>query len=247
MWLTSQDASQDSGEAFWGYRDLALFFGLAIPCLLVAGPLIAKAVFLTLHIHTPHKALELLPGQFLGYALLYWALAFLFRTEYERPFWSSLGWRWPRFRTPSIIALGFILAFSIAILGALLRTPEGPTPMEELLNDRASLLLVAAIGVTLGPLCEELAFRGLMQPLLIRSFGVAPGIFLAALGFGLLHLPEYGNHWQQGVLITLAGVGFGWMRQVSGSTLASTLMHSAYNLILFLGFIAEGSRIPKSW
>ena len=247
MWLTSQDASQDGGEVFWGYRDLALFFGLAIPCVLVAGPVIAKVVFAVLYINTTHKALELLPGQFVGYALLYGALAFLFRVEYDRPFWSSLGWRWPRFRTPSIIALGFVLAVSVAMLGGLLRTPEGPTPMEELLNDRASLLFVAIVSVTLGPMFEELAFRGLMQPLLIRSLGVAPGIFIAALGFGLLHVPEYGNHWQTGVLITLAGAGFGWMRQVSGSTLASTLMHSAYNLILFLGFFAEGSKIPKSW
>src|ERR1700722_14534511 len=111
MWVTTQE----DRDVFWSYRDVMLFFGLAIPCLLVAGPLIAKGVFLALYIHTPHKALELLPGQFVGYALLYSALAFLFRVEYERPFWDSLGWRWPRFRTPSIIALGFILAFSIAI------------------------------------------------------------------------------------------------------------------------------------
>ncbi len=237
----------DDGEVFWSYRDLALFFGLAIPCLLVAGPLIAKVVFAVLYINTLHKALELLPGQFIGYALLYGALAFIFRVEYERPFWSSLGWRWPRFRVASIIALGFVLAVSIAMLGAALRMPEGPTPMQELLSNRTSLLFVAIVAVTLGPLCEELAFRGLMQPLLIRTLGVAPGIFLSGLGFGLLHVSEYGNHWQTGVVITLAGVGFGWMRHVSGSTLASTLMHSAYNLILFVGLIAEGSRIPKSW
>src|SRR5579862_9666603 len=130
MWVTTHDEA----EAFWTYRDLALFFGLAIPCLLVAGPLVAKAVFLTLYISTPHKALELLPGQFVGYALLYAALAFLFRVEYNRPFWRSLGWRSPRLRVPSIIALGFVLAFSVAILGAVLRTPEGPTPMQELMK-----------------------------------------------------------------------------------------------------------------
>jgi membrane protease YdiL (CAAX protease family) len=233
-------------DAFWNYRDLALFLGLAAPCLL-GGALLTKVAVLALYISTSHKALELLPGQFIGYALLYAALAFIFRFEYERPFWRSLGWRWPEFRMPSIIGLGSVLAFSIAILGALLKTPEVPAPMRELFNDRASLLAVAFAGVTIGPLCEELAFRGFMQPLFIRSLGVVPGIFLSALGFGLLHLPQYGYDWQHGVLITLAGAGFGWMRWISGSTLGSTIMHAAYNLTLFLGFFAGGSKIPQSW
>jgi uncharacterized protein len=241
-----QLTSRGGDEAFWNYRDLALFLGLAAPCLL-GGALFAKFALMALYISTSHKALELLPGQFIGYALLYAALAFIFRFEYERPFWRSLGWRRPEFRMPSIVVLGSVLAFSIAILGALLKTPEVPSPMRELLNDRSSLLAVAFAGVTVGPLCEELAFRGFMQPLFIRSLGVVPGIFLSALGFGLLHLPQYGYDWQHGVLITLAGAGFGWMRWISGSTLGSTIMHAAYNLTLFLGFFAGGSKIPQSW
>jgi len=233
-------------EAFWNYRDLALFLGLAAPCLL-GGALLAKVALLALFVSTSHKALELLPGQFIGYALLYAALAFIFRFEYERPFWRSLGWRRPGLHAPSIIGLGCLLAFSIAMLGALLKTPEVPAPMKDLFSDRSSLLAVAFAGVTVGPLCEELAFRGFMQPLFIRSLGVVPGIFLSALGFGLLHLPQYGYDWQHGVLITMAGAGFGWMRWVSGSTLGSTIMHAAYNLTLFLGFYAGSSKVPQSW
>jgi len=233
-------------EVFWNYRDLALFLGLAAPCLL-GGALLAKIALLALFVSTSHKALELLPGQFIGYALLYMALAFIFRFEYERPFWRSLGWRRPRYRIPSIIVLGSALAFAVGMLGALLKTPEVPGPMKELLSDRTSLLAIAVAGVTVGPLCEELAFRGFMQPLFIRSLGVAPGIALSAVGFGLLHLPQYGYNWQHGILITLAGAAFGWMRWISGSTLGSTIMHSAYNLTLFAGFFAAGRNVPHSW
>jgi membrane protease YdiL (CAAX protease family) len=233
-------------EVFWNYRDLALFLGLAAPCLL-GGALLTKVALLALYINTSHKALELLPGQFMGYGLLYMALACIFRFEYERPFWRSLGWRWPEYRMPSIILLGSALAFSVAMLGALLKTPEVPAPMKELLRDRSSLLVVAVAGVTVGPLCEELAFRGFMQPLFVRSLGVVPGIFLSALGFGLLHLPQYGYDWQHGVLITLAGAGFGWMRWISRSTMGSTIMHAAYNATLFVGFFAAGSKVPQSW
>ena len=242
MWLTAQDEE----EVFWTWQDLAVFLGLALPCL-VGGAMIVKVVLLALYVSTPNKALELLPGQFLGYALLYAALAMILRFDYDRSFWRSLGWRWPKFSLPSIVSLGIVLAFSIGILGALFKTPEPPSAMKELLSDRASLIAVAIFGVTLGPLCEELAFRGFMQPLFIRSLGVAPGIALSALGFGLLHLPQYGYTWQHGILITLAGAAFGWMRWVSGSTLGSTIMHSAYNLTLFLGFFAGGSSVPHSW
>ena len=242
MWLTNDDES----EAFWTYRDLALFLGLALPCLL-GGALIAKLTIGRLLDGTTHKALLLLPGQFLGYGLLFMALAFLFKAEYGRPFWQSLGWRRPKFSLPSIAALGITLAFSVAILGALLRTPEVPSPMKDLLNDRISLIAVAIFGVTLGPLCEELAFRGFMQPLFIRSLGVGPGIALSAVGFGLLHLPQYGYTWQHGILITLAGAAFGWMRWISGSTLGSTLMHSTYNLTLAVAALAAGSNVPQSW
>ena len=90
MWLTNDDES----EGFWTYRDLVLFLGLALPCLL-GGTLIAKLTIGRLFAGTPHKALLLLPGQFLGYGLLFMALALLLKTEYGRPFWRSLGWRPP--------------------------------------------------------------------------------------------------------------------------------------------------------
>jgi len=242
MWLTYDDRD----EAFWTYRDLALFLGLALPCLL-GGTLIAKLTIGRLLAGTTHKALLLLPGQFLGYGLLFLALAFLLKAEYGRPFWPSLGWRRPKISPPLIAAMGIALAFFVAILGALLRTPEVPSPMKDLLNDRISLIAVALFGVTVGPLCEELAFRGFMQPLFIRSLGVAPGIALSAVGFGLLHLPQYGYTWQHGILITLAGAAFGWMRFISGSTLGSTIMHSAYNLTLAVAALAAGSNVPQSW
>src|SRR6266853_440234 len=120
----------EEDEVFWNYRDLALFLGLAVPCL-IGGAMAVKVVLLALYISTPHKALELLPGQFLGYALLFVALALILRFDYGRPFWRSLGWRWPKFSIPSMVALGFGLAFSIAIIGALLKTPEPPSAMKE--------------------------------------------------------------------------------------------------------------------
>jgi len=242
MWLSADQRD----EAFWSFKDLLIFLGVALPCLL-GGALLVRMAALAFFVSVPNKSVELLAGQFLGYLMLYLALAALLRVEYERPFWSSLGWRWPELPLPTIAAAGIALAFGIALLGALLKTPETGGAMKEMLENRTSLVLMAILGVTIGPLCEELAFRGFLQPLLVRSLGVAPGILLSGLGFGMLHLPQYGFTWQHGILITLAGTAFGCMRQASRSTAGSTIMHSAYNFALFLGYFAAGSRIPQSW
>ena len=119
--------------------------------------------------------------------------------------------------------------------------------MKEFLTRRSSVVLLAIFGTTLGPLCEELAFRGFMQPLFVRSLGAIPGILLAAVPFGLLHLQQYGWSWRHGLLITLAGAAFGWMRHATGSTKASVIMHVAYNSMFFLALVAQRKELPSQW
>ena len=48
-----------------------------------------------------------------------------------------------------------------------LAQPEGPNPMKELLQGKMALVIMAAFGVGVATLCEELAFRGFVQPLLV--------------------------------------------------------------------------------
>jgi membrane protease YdiL (CAAX protease family) len=132
-----------------------------------------------------------------------------------------------------VALLGVGAAYAVSLLGALIRTPTTPNEITKLLDDPKSLILMAVFGITLAPLCEELAFRGFLQPLLVRSLGVVPGILAAALPFGLLHYREYGNSWRHAVIVAAAGAAFGWMRHRTGSTRASTIMHAAYNALFF--------------
>jgi membrane protease YdiL (CAAX protease family) len=78
-----------------------------------------------------------------------------------------------------------------------------------------------------------------MQPLFVRSLGPVLGITITAALFGALHLAQNEYAWQAGLVITFAGVAFGWMRHVSGSTRASTLMHCGYNLLVFLAAFSQ--------
>jgi membrane protease YdiL (CAAX protease family) len=230
---------------FWGYLDLCMFIGLAVASL-IAGMLAVKGLLLVFRIQVHNEVLQLLPAQFLGYLFLFLMVCLMFRVQYGRPFWPSMGWVEPRLGTGAIVAYGVLLAFAVGIASVLLKTPQTETPMSNLLQDRTSLALVAFCGITLGPLCEELIFRGFLQPLFVRSLGPVPGILMAALPFGLLHSQEYGNSWQQVVLIAAAGAVFGWMRHATGSTKASTIMHAAYNSAFFILLLAQPKVLPHS-
>jgi membrane protease YdiL (CAAX protease family) len=191
--------------------------------------------------------MRLLPAQFVGYAILFALLFLLFKLQYGRPFWSSLGWVRTGQSFARLVIPGVLVAFGVALLSVVLRTPNIDTPMKALLTDRTSMLLLAVFGITLGPVAEELIFRGFMQPLFVRTFGAIAGVILAALPFGLLHLQQYAFSWRHGLLITLAGTAFGWMRYKSGSTRSAAIMHAAYNFTFFLGLFADRKDIPHSW
>jgi membrane protease YdiL (CAAX protease family) len=227
---------------FWGYSDLLVFAGLTIPCMLLGFGLV-KAAFWILHLHPAVKTWELLLEQFAGYALLFGALYAIFRLQYARPFWASLAWTKPRIPLSQILFAGVAAVFAVSLIASAIQPPNTSNPMLELLKDRTSIVLIAIFGVTLGPLCEELAFRGFLQPLLVRSLGTVPGILAAALPFGLLHFQEYGNSWKHVLLISLAGAAFGWMRHATGSTKAAAIMHGAYNALFFVAFLAQ-SKLP---
>jgi uncharacterized protein len=232
-------------DPFWSYSDLFLFIGLAIPSMLF-GWVAVQGVLHLLHIHLAVHAAELLAEQLAGYAVLFSVLRMIFLVQYHRPFWRSLGWINPTAPFLWLVAAGFATAIGVAFVTYFVRVPSGSNPMMDLLGDRISILLVGTFGITLGPLCEELVFRGFLQPLLVRSFGPLAGILGAAIPFGLLHIPEYGNSWRHGVVITLAGAAFGWVRYATGSTKASTIMHAAYNALFFSVLLAQGRDLPHS-
>jgi len=223
---------------FWSYGDLLLFAGLTIPCMLLGLGLV-KFFLWAFHIHPKVRVLELLPEQFLGYLLLFFMLKLIFRLEYGRPFWASLGWRVTRLPWLWIMIAGIGAAYAVAAASSLFQMPGGSNPLMDLLKERTSLILMAIFGIGVAPLCEELAFRGFLQPLLVRSLGTIPGILLAAIPFGLLHFQEYGHSWRHVVLISLAGALFGWMRHATGSTMASAVMHAAYNSLGFFALFVQ--------
>ncbi len=223
----------------WGWWDALLFIGAGIPCLIISQLLVgAVARILLVSVRDP---LVLTAAQSLAYVVLFVLLAIILRVSYDAPFWPSLGWVHSRLSPIAAFAIGLFLAFALAILGGLLQLRVEDSEIQKLLHS-PHRLAVMIFAVTLGPLAEELAFRGFLQPLAVRTLGAVAGITATGLVFGLLHLPEYGS-WKAALMVGLAGIAFGVIRHLTGSTRASTFAHIGFNSTLFLSIFAAGRNI----
>lgn len=219
---------------FWTYEDLGLVLGLVVPALAVAMLMgwLLKPVF-------PNKAVASVTIQMVLYLVLLGGLATMLRLRYQAGFWQAMAWRWPWQGMFLTLLAGPLLAVAMGALGAILQAPRGGMLMDELLQDRLSVLAIGIGATTFGPLCEELLFRGLAQPLLVRDLGLGLGLLLCSLPFSLLHGPQYGWSWQHLVLLTTASMVFGWVRWRTQSTAASTLLHGTYNLTFFMALVSQ--------
>jgi membrane protease YdiL (CAAX protease family) len=221
-------------------------FAVALPAL-IAAALLARLAFAAFGFGIERQAPILLTAQFLAYGIWFFYLHLHFKLRYGRPLLGSLGWTPLGERFLQRVGWGFVLAAALAILGTLLRTPDVDMPMKQILSSRLAVLLVGIAAATVGPLCEELAFRGFLMPVLVRSLGPPAGIVLSSLPFALLHGPQYGWSWRHVLLITAAGAGFGYVRYRTGSTTAATVVHAAYNSTLFLAYVIYGKDLPARW
>lgn len=218
---------------FWNYEEVALFAGAILPSLLISA-IIVRVAAAAIPSLLGDQGVQLLLGQLLIYAVLLGSIHLMFWLRHDQPMWSSLGWTL-HFKGAWLYLLAApLLAVGISALGAALNAPLLPNPVETLTDGGVSLAMIAVFAVILGPVFEELVFRGFLFPLFRRSLGTVAGILLAAVLFSLVHGQQYEWSWQILLLLTMAGAVFGIARHRSGSTAASTLMHVGYNLTLFI-------------
>ncbi len=192
------------------------------------------------------RPILLIASQFLLYIPVAACMVALVEGKYHARFWQAIRWNWPRSEW-RLLALGAVLFFVLGLLQSILPMPKD-TPFEHLFDSPRDAYLLSIIAVTLGPLMEELFFRGFMYPVLARRMGAAWGIALTALPFGLIHLPQYGWAWGAALVIFLVGVVCGVVRAVTRSVGASFLVHAGFNgtQMLIAVVMTQGFRhMPK--
>ena len=236
--VAPEPLADDVRRPFWHYGDVGMLILLSIPSLFLAF-YIVRGVQAVAPKVLPGTAFGQLVAQILWYILIFAFLRAIFHLKYSRPFWQSLGWRFPFRGMISALFAGPLLALGLGGVGVLLRAPPISLPFDQMLKGLPTTMLFFVFAVIIGPLCEELAFRGFLMPLLMRSLGPALGIVVTGILFGGLHAQEYSYSWQHILIVTLAGIAFGYIRYQSDSTAASTLLHATFNLTEFVGFLSR--------
>lgn len=234
----------------WSLRDLGFFLAFGTLALLLSN-FLALAGYVALQPlvgwRTRPEALRdnpffVLTFQSIFHGLVLGYVYFLVVVGYRRPFWTTLNWRMLTLRQILRFSLGgILLGFAIRFAPTLLPDREG-FPLERLFSSPGAAYAVAAFAVLIAPFMEELIFRGVLFSFFERQVGIRFAIVTTAVLFAGLHIPEYWGAWNHVFLIFVVGVVFSLARGLTGSLVASFVLHLAYNATLMAGLYVETQR-----
>lgn len=219
---------------------LALFF-----CALAAG------IFVVI-LRGPHAvdpkdpasaALLLVPAQVAAYVLTVGFMVFYVWARYRVGFLRAVRWNMPEGKLAWLaLAGGSVLGFGSELAGGLLhRWIPKSLPIEQYFSTPASAYTLAAFGVLVAPLVEELFFRGFLYPALARLTGQAAGVVLTAALFALLHGGQLALAWAPLLVVFVVGLVLTLIRVRTNSVGFCVLVHAGYNFTLFtIAFFATG-------
>ncbi len=127
-----------------------------------------------------------------------------------------------------LLAAAFQIISEAAISALYSVMPKASEDYQKLLENsgltgRVSLLL-GLYTVFLGPIAEELAFRGVSLSILEKQYGFVIANILQALFFGFAHL-----NLVQGIYAFGVGLLVGYIAHLTGSIIPSILFHIAFN------------------
>jgi membrane protease YdiL (CAAX protease family) len=205
------------GSAALSYADIGFFFVFVF--------FLAMMFRIGVHLHVLSQTRvdnPTLPFQITISLSLIGSLYAIIRLRHGRGAWKRLGWSWPsRIHLVAALVTGTGLGIGVDIIA------HATTPTTHVIH-LWNLILLDAF---LGPIIEESLFRGCLLPVVARTTGPAIGIAGTAVLFATLHPISTCVQW---LCFVTTGSAFGWIRVKSGSTAASTLMHTIYNVTLFL-------------
>jgi len=228
-------------DPLWSGWDVLLIALLAIGSLIVAqaAALVIAKMWLFPHTSIPELANQMakmptlaLLSMLASYGMVALYMVRLIRKRYHANFLPAIRWNFPDhpWRFP---LLGVGLMLSLTLLEHVLPMPKD-APFEQFFARPLDAYLTSIFAVTLGPLMEELFFRGFLYPVLVRRMGIAPAVVFTSILFGGLHSMQLGYAWGAVLVIVIVGLVLTIVRQVTGSVAASLLVHVGYNGALML-------------
>ncbi len=113
--------------------------------------------------------------------------------------------------------------------------------------DTAPPVLMLLLICVIGPIGEEILFRGMVYAKLRRAFSIWPAAIISGLLFGIYHM-----NWIQGIYASLAGIVFAIVYEKTQTIWGSCLLHMLFNgctYVLEYGvtpLLPEGSVVVSS-
>ena len=160
----------------------------------------------------------------------------------------GLGFTWPT--RPLFFTLAVVVGLTAPLLGGLLThllaqhhdVSQNIQQLGRATSPELRIPLVLVV-TSVGPLVEELLFRGvllsaLLNPVLIPRRRIGWAVLISSLAFALVHLP--GLNWQAYALpqLMLLALVLAWLRLHSGSIWPGVLAHGSYNLLAVAAWFA---------
>lgn len=102
-------------------------------------------------------------------------------------------------------------------------------------------LPLALLVISIGPMVEELLFRGVLLSAIARYTGNGAAIVLSALLFACVHLPDLSFLWYALPNLALLGMILGWLRVQSGSIWPAVVAHGMNNLLAVVSWFMLSS------
>ena len=169
-------------------------------------------------------------AELLAYGVVLFCMVALVHGKTRQPFLVGVGWNWPQ-RKWGLISLGVALLFALQLVGHFLPIPKN-VPFDKFFAQRTDAYLTSLFAISVGPLMEELFFRGFLYPVLARRMRMGSAVVVTALAFGSVHSLQLAFSWAAVLVIVIVGLVLTMVRAVTHSVGSSFLVHVAYNATL---------------
>ena len=199
--------------------------------------------------------------------LITYAIAYIvFPRFWQRPFGQVIHWNSSvaKEHVPQLIGVGIALSVVAQALESLLTLPK-EMPVDAFFKQPSTLWIIAIFGTFVAPVCEEVFFRGF----LLRGFAIffdwialpktdearewwqstsglsqrsmiLSGVLTSGL-FAAMHAAQLGWAWNAVGVLWIVGGGLTYVRIRYNSVAASSVVHAAYNGLLFaIMFVITG-------
>lgn len=250
----------------------ALLLGMGVLVLFGISILIG-VIGLAMHIKLTETSAAMPKASILMEALTFlitYGIAYaIFPRFWRRPFGQIIHWNPDvvKQHIPQLIGTGIVLSIVAQGLESLLTLPK-EMPVDAFFKQPSTLWIIAIFGTFVAPVCEEVFFRGfllrgfaiffdwialpktpeardwwqstsgLSQRSMVLSGFVTSGLFAA------MHAAQLGWAWNAVGVLWIVGGGLTYIRIRYNSVAASSVVHAAYNGLLFaiMFFITGGFR-----